>query len=268
MTIYTIHPLPMALPPSHTIILLHGRHGDGEALREDLLVSERDSENYSLAEMFPSVKWVFPSSPDGYCSRQNITTQQWFDLWDLQEPWARGNLQFPGLTDSEGRLRRLIDREALLVNGYQNVILGGMSQGSALALAIFLSSSRKLGGFLGMCGWMPLLDCSKLGHAISKPHPNLRASPMFFTHSVGDEHVPLQNFRQMISLLNYIEMDVNAYEHMNVDRGDQGEDGDEMEGVQIPHWIVGPIAVDYMAYFLNARLGIARNPPRMTQSHL
>lgn len=268
LTIYTIKPYPRFGPPSHTVILLHGRHGDGEALREDLLVSERDSEGHSLAEIFPSVQWVFPSSPDGYCTKQNIVTQQWFDIWDLKKPWLRGNLQFPGLMASESGLRRLIDREAMVVNGYENVLIGGMSQGSALALALFLSSKRRLGGFMGMCGWMPLLDCSKGGHKISKPHPNIRASPMFFTHSIGDEHVPIRNFQVMVDLLLDIGMNVCAHENMDEDRvgqvdgnEDEHEDREEQEAEpwevnEVPHWIAGSDAVKSMGWFLRNRVRI------------
>jgi predicted esterase len=48
----------------------------------------------------------------------------------------------------------LLDRESAEVP-YENIIIGGLSQGCAMALICLLSMTFPVGGFVGMSGWMP-----------------------------------------------------------------------------------------------------------------
>lgn len=237
-------------PHTHTIILLHGKGEDGIGFSEQLLEHVYDSQGDTLPKTFPTVKWVFPCAPEGIDSRKNIRTTQWFDVWDTTKPWERADLQWPGLIAGERDIRRLINAEATIIPS-ANILIGGISQGCALALSIFLCSRMKLGGFLGMCGWMPLLNCTIDGaygstsrlvtHWKVPVHAKVRDSPLFFTHSKGDDKVPYVNYLEMITTLRQAELEIDAYEH-------------DYEG----HWIAEEEAVDVMVEFLITKINIPR----------
>jgi predicted esterase len=79
---------------------------------------------------------------------------QWFDIASLSDPSIRQDVQYQGLAESGNTIRALIESESqdLPLN---NIILGGLSQGCAMALSVLLSLGYSLGGFFGMSGWLP-----------------------------------------------------------------------------------------------------------------
>ncbi|ROW16043.1 hypothetical protein VPNG_02507 [Cytospora leucostoma] len=122
----------------------------------------------TLAEVLPHTRFVFPNAP-----RQRATVykrsvmRQWFDDWHLR-PELSGDvvdcrydegLQTSGLGDTVRYLHELIAKEAALVGGVRNVVLGGMSQGCAASLiaALLWEGDDRLGAVVGMCGWLPYL---------------------------------------------------------------------------------------------------------------
>ncbi|GAB1314824.1 hypothetical protein MFIFM68171_05034 [Madurella fahalii] len=61
-----------------------------------------------------------------------------------------------GLRETVAHLHGRIREEAALVGGSGNVFLGGISQGCAAGLVtMLLWEGEKLGGYLGICGWLP-----------------------------------------------------------------------------------------------------------------
>lgn len=61
-----------------------------------------------------------------------------------------------GLPRTTAFLHDLLRREAGLVGGAGNVVLGGLSQGCAASLvAAMLWEGGRLGAVVGMCGWLP-----------------------------------------------------------------------------------------------------------------
>lgn len=153
--VVTVYPLQDI--HTHTIISLHGRGGNGKALRDHLL------EFSGLEERLPTVKFIFPSA------RRRETAaldgkpfRQWFDMWSL-DPNEKTDLQVEGLRDSAEYIRRLIDEEAkkLGEDGYSKIILWGSSQGCASGIFTLLgdwpnlSGAKKVGAFVGLSGWLP-----------------------------------------------------------------------------------------------------------------
>ena len=63
----------------------------------------------------------------------------------------------PGLRESVGRVLEIVRREAKLVP-LRNIVLGGISQGCATAIFALLSSGLELGGFVGLCSWLPFQE--------------------------------------------------------------------------------------------------------------
>jgi len=80
----------------------------------------------------------------------------WFDIVRLQDPEYRKETQVQGLEESAAQLIPLIQAEVDKV-GAANVILGGISNGSAMSIALLLALGPEvgLGGYIGFCSYMP-----------------------------------------------------------------------------------------------------------------
>lgn len=123
-----------------------------------------------MAEIFPTVKWVFPTAKLRYSAQRDFQfsnssfaealkgeeiISQWFDVWDIKQPEEREELIIPGLQESIAQIIETIKKEVREVS-LDRIILGGISQGCATSLLTLLASGLRLGGFVGWCGWLPL----------------------------------------------------------------------------------------------------------------
>ncbi|KKF96823.1 Acyl-protein thioesterase 2 [Ceratocystis platani] len=138
-------------------ILLHGLGSNGEKFGKELLETGIDSNGQSLASRFPGAKFIFPTSRRRRSTafRRAMLTQ-WFDVASLDDPSDRNHKQIPGLRESFQEIKELIELECSSGNIPQrNIILGGLSQGCAMALICLLALDFPIGGFVGMSGWLP-----------------------------------------------------------------------------------------------------------------
>ncbi|KAH7024447.1 Alpha/Beta hydrolase protein [Microdochium trichocladiopsis] len=80
----------------------------------------------------------------------------WFDIARLPDPEYRRETQLRGLAESAAQLDPLVREEARKV-GARNVILGGISNGSAMSMALLLAigAEMSLGGYIGLCSYLP-----------------------------------------------------------------------------------------------------------------
>ncbi|CZT51995.1 uncharacterized protein RSE6_13227 [Rhynchosporium secalis] len=163
--------IPPAGPEhTHTFIFLHSREDYGSELSRSFFQStSKSSPGSSLAALFPSMRFVFPTAPllrserhaeelsessfDKQLEGEEVISQ-WFDLWDVAEPGMKKGLMREGLKASIGQIAEIVKEEAEIV-GRDNVILGGISQGCATALVALLEGNLKVGAFVGWCGWLP-----------------------------------------------------------------------------------------------------------------
>ncbi|EER24902.1 Phospholipase/Carboxylesterase family protein [Coccidioides posadasii C735 delta SOWgp] len=153
---------PFILPPrrqhTHTVILLHGRGGNGRDFGVELITTKLLSCD-TLPQRFPSTKFIFPTAKLRRSTQfKRIPIAQWFDLTNLGTENERRDIQHEGLRESAQFVHRIIEEEAALV-GIGNVVVGGLSQGAAQALHILMSyddgGKGGLGGYVGMSGWLP-----------------------------------------------------------------------------------------------------------------
>lgn len=79
---------------------------------------------------------------------------QWFDVARVEEPSFREERQLAGLAESAAEVMVIIAEELTRVPP-RNLVLGGLSQGCAMALAVLLSLEHPVGGFVGMSRWCP-----------------------------------------------------------------------------------------------------------------
>ncbi|KAK0125742.1 hypothetical protein ONS95_007376 [Cadophora gregata] len=159
---------PSAPSHTHTVIVLHGREDFGEDLAKSFFDS-KSSQNESMAELFPAVRWVFPTAKLRYSAQRDYEfsnssfaealkgeeiISQWFDVWDIKEPNQKKDLMIPGLSDSILQIIRIVQEEAKMVP-LSRIVLGGISQGCATAILALVASGINLGGFFGLCSWLP-----------------------------------------------------------------------------------------------------------------
>ena len=169
---------------THTVIFLHGREDFGSDLAQYFFDSKA-SDGRSLAEIYPSVRWVFPTAKLRYSAQRDFEfsnssfaealkgeeiISQWFDIWDITTPEDKEDLIIPGLKESIGHILEIIKEEAQEIP-LERIILGGISQGCATAILTLLSSGMDLGGFIGWCSWLPFqkkIKCLPTGCLKSK----------------------------------------------------------------------------------------------------
>lgn len=261
---------PSKLPPlhvieptsdhTHTIIALHGRGSQGPEFAEDFLEG-RTSAGKSVQEHLPSYRWVFPSSQERHSTVFQEVMDEWFDIYSLTDPSAREELQVEGLRESVGFLLKTIHDEIELLNGdATRLFIMGISQGYATGLIAMLAGQVKLGGFIGLSGWMPFraqieeiekkgLDNSVMreeelsnffratfGLGDSKPDVSAQSvlsTPVLLCHAVDDEVVDIELNRQACAVLEILGMRVQWKEY---------QDGG--------HWLNEPQGYDDMLFFL------------------
>lgn len=142
---------------SHTIILLHGLSSNGQKFGQELLETGKTSAGKTLPDLLPGARFIFPTAKRRRSSafgRKKLT--QWFDIARLPDPSYRKETQLQGLAESAVEIRKLLRQEIELAGvPPTNIILGGLSQGCAMSLSVLLALEYPLGGYFGMCGYLP-----------------------------------------------------------------------------------------------------------------
>lgn len=143
---------------THSFIFLHGLGSNGRDFALEFLEASPISTGLLLPQVFPlGTRFIFPNA-----ARRRATAMKrsllnmWFDIVRLQDPEYRKETQIQGLQESATQLVPLIQAEVDKV-GAANVILGGISNGSAMSMALLLAlgPGMGLGGYIGFCSYMP-----------------------------------------------------------------------------------------------------------------
>ncbi|KFY01563.1 hypothetical protein V490_00852 [Pseudogymnoascus sp. VKM F-3557] len=143
---------------THTVILLHGLGNNGEKFGSELLSTGISSKGLTFTAAFPGAKFIFPNARKRRSSAfRRAVINQWFDIASVEDPSHRRDTQVQGLAESAEHVRSIIARELKTISK-ENIVLGGLSQGCAMSLAILLSLEFPLGGYFGMSGWLPFRD--------------------------------------------------------------------------------------------------------------
>ena len=198
------------VPPTHTVIFLHGRGGKAHDFAASLTYS-RDSHNRTLPEAFPSFRWVFPQAPMRRCASLPDTWPQWFDVWNVSDFAEREELQAVGLKESVPAIRRLIAKEAALLGGrWDRVVLAGISMGGATSVHTLFNldiptvAGGRLAAFMGFSCRCPFIGKSlvemrgTLGLDQVPAHNEvLRNTPMLLEHCIDDPLVLVETGRSL-----------------------------------------------------------------------
>ncbi|KAI1756606.1 lysophospholipase II [Xylaria castorea] len=231
---------------THTVIFLHGRDSNCKEFADELFESEASEpvdQPRTLLDLFPNNRWVFPSAPVLQSKRFGTDMSQWFDMWSVENPAERPELQHPGLHQSIEKLLGIIKKEEVLVPR-ERIFLAGISQGFATVIATFFADAPKgFAGLIGLCSWMPaalrtedyqIFDDTANNEAVME---SSRSTPIFLSHSVDDNVVPIKNGRELRNILQSQRLQVEWREY---------EDGG--------HWVNEPQGVDNIARFMNRHM--------------
>lgn len=239
---------------THTIIFLHGRDSIAAEFTSELFESEASEPKdkpRTIRDLFPTVRWVFPTAPVLRSARFDTDISQWFDMWSTEDPDERPEIQLPGLRASVSGLGDVVREEEKRV-ARDKIFVAGISQGIAVAVAAFFAEKEAwsgLGGMIGLCGWMPLRGVvgdedgsEQLGRLYrgvdSDLHPepsNSHPLPIFLGHSRDDSVISVRHGRTLRDTLGQFP------DQLKVEWHEYGDGG---------HWLNEPQGVDDIVAFL------------------
>ncbi|KAI0814540.1 phospholipase/carboxylesterase family protein [Xylaria sp. FL0064] len=189
---------------THTVVFLHGR-GDNVHDFAIGLGRWRDSKNRTLADAFPTFRWVLPQAPMRKLANGPETWPQWFDVWNVRDFAENEELQAIGLKEVVPAFRTMLADEAARLGGqWDRVVLAGISMGAATSAHLLFNLTEPLGAFMGFSGRCPFAGRSL--HQIREvlnlenvpDHDEvLGKTPMLLEHCVDDPLVLIQNGRRL-----------------------------------------------------------------------
>jgi phospholipase/carboxylesterase len=162
--------------PRASVIILHGLGASGDDFAP---VCEQ-------MDLRPAgdVRYVLPHAPTRPVSINNgFVMPAWYDILGLGGPAREDEA---GLRTSQAIIESLIAREVARGVPPSRIVLGGFSQGCAMALLTGLRHRDKLAGIVGLSGYLPLADKT----AAERSAVN-QDTPIFLAHGRFDPMIAL-----------------------------------------------------------------------------
>ena len=162
--------------PIASIIILHGLGADGA----DFLSF---GDQIDLSSVGP-VRYVLPRAPVRPVTINNgYEMRAWYDVLGQQIDRREDEA---GLRASMREVQALIDRERARGVAANRIVLGGFSQGCAMALLAGLRYPERLAGLVCMSGYLPLA-----GSTAAERHDANALVPIFMAHGQRDGVIPI-----------------------------------------------------------------------------
>jgi lysophospholipase-2 len=164
--------IPAKQAQKSTLIMLHGLgdQGDGWA---DMAPQ--------LAEKLPHTKFFFPNAPSRSITlNRGMKMPGWYDIASLEDINQAEDMA--GLEESKRYVETLIKAEVDAGIPSDKIVVGGFSQGGAVAL-MMLRSDYGLAGVVALSSYLPLRD---MPGAVSKANAR---TPLFMAHGNADQVV-------------------------------------------------------------------------------
>lgn len=157
------------LNPKHSIIWLHGLGANGHDFEP--LVPE-----FAFAKTTP-VRFIFPHAPElPVTINGGMVMPAWYDILAMD---IDRQVDIKQLRRSTEQVVALIELEIARGIPSENIILGGFSQGGAVAYEVALSYTKPLGGLFALSTYFATADTITLSEAN-------RALPIFVAHGSFD----------------------------------------------------------------------------------
>ena len=160
--------------PGVTLIVLHGLGADGN----DFVPIAKELDLSSLG----GARFVFPHAPTRPVTMNGgYVMRAWYDIAGPGHAEDEA-----GLRQSQAQIEALIAREVERGTPASRIVLMGFSQGCAMTLMTGLRHRERLGGLVGLSGYLPLADRS----AAERSDANALV-PIFMAHGRVDPMIPL-----------------------------------------------------------------------------
>ena len=184
--------------PKAGVIILHGLGADGN----DFVPVAQE---LRLAAVGP-VRFVFPHAPViPVTINGGFAMRAWYDILGAD---LRQKQDEKGLRGSLALVEEIIAREKDSGIAANRIVLAGFSQGCAMALLAGLRHKERLGGIIGMSGYLPLAETT----AAERSDAN-RLTPIFLAHGRMDPVVPLTAAQLSRDALRALGHDVEWHEY-------------------------------------------------------
>ena len=187
-----------ATAATHAIIWLHGLGADGH----DFIQIARELN--LPPEM--AVRFVFPHAPRRPIGiNSGAIMRGWYDI---PQPDLQQHEDEIGLNDSAKLVGEFIAGQQNMNIAAENIVVGGFSQGGALALHAGLSFPNRLGGIISLSAYLPLVDKFTDNKSTANQH-----TPLFIAHGSCDPIVPIELGRRTRHKLIEHGYDVTWFEY-------------------------------------------------------
>ena len=187
-----------ALNHTATIIFLHGLGDTGHSWSREL---------EAIRE--PYMKIVCPNADIMPVKMEGLAEMTaWFDLEGL-EPTSTEDVD--GITKAALYVNSLIDEEIKAGIPPERILVGGFSQGGALALYSALTCSKKLAGIVALSCWLPLRKT--LTPSMVKANKNI---PILQCHGTSDDVVKFDFGKSTAGMLRKVSENVDFKKYVDV----------------------------------------------------
>jgi phospholipase/carboxylesterase len=180
-----------------TVIFLHGLGADGH-----------DFEPIVPHLQTVGVRFVFPHAPARPVAiNAGYVMPAWFDI--AEGDLTRGEMSdLAGMRKTEDKVRALIEREIARGIPSQRIVVGGFSQGGALAAWVALRSEKPLAGAIALSTFLPRNAPIEAEAALAN-----RSLSFFSAHGTHDQVVSVAHGRTLKERLIKIGCDVEWHEY-------------------------------------------------------
>ncbi|AET39312.1 palmitoyl-(protein) hydrolase Ecym_4247 [Eremothecium cymbalariae DBVPG len=221
-TLSAVRVAAKAEPAQQAMIIFHGLGDSGSGWSFLAEYIQRD-----LA--FSKTRFIFPNAPTlSIVANGNYPMPAWFNIYSWGED--RSRVDNAGLMDSLKTVERFVTEQVTSGIRPENIIVGGFSQGAALALASAVTLPIKIGGFVAFSGFGGFEDALEL----QKKNMNLD-SPIFHGHGDIDPIVSFSKgkdvYKQLTQRFKFSNFTFNSYP--GLEHGTSPEElGDAIEFVK------------------------------------
>lgn len=166
--------------PNSCVIFLHGLTTSGMQFRP---LAEH------LSEQLPNVRFILPSAPVRFVKWANSKVSGWYDLLGNNFLAQEDDI---GIQSAVRYVHRLIDEQVAQGIASEHIFLSGFSQGCAISLLAGTTYPYKLGGIIGLSGYLPLAG---------QWQDNGYFTPILWLHGSQDSLITLNQIEQGKQLL-------------------------------------------------------------------
>lgn len=147
------------------------------------------AEEWRNKKKFEETKFIFPNAPTiPITINMGMRMPGWYDITDIDNLADRSEDE-TGILRSQKVFHTLIADEVSAGIPTERIILGGFSQGGAMALLAGVTNPTKLGGIFGLSCYLLMKDKLK---DMAGVEPVNQATPIFMGHGEADPLVKCQ----------------------------------------------------------------------------